>query len=112
MSKIAIFIVAIAVAVGYAIYLLVQKKRFLAQYAAAVVVVLIGAYIFMQDKSETNIHELLLAYHNGKPVICDGVKINNNDFNLVTGTNTFVGKQKSSYNGYAISIETCQIGEK
>jgi len=111
MIKAIFLLLAIFVAMSFLINFIYTKKQSYIKYSLLVLVVLVGIYNILKQNSEDNIHTIVVAFNNNKKIICNDISITKNNFNLVTGTNVFVGKMKSSYNSYVIPVETCKVGD-
>jgi hypothetical protein len=95
-------------------YLFVSKKhtkknsKNLLLGVASLLFLIIG-YSMLQNRSESKNIEVLLAYNQNRAITCKDVALTNKEFNYVSGTLSFVGKDSSSYRGLVLSIEDCKI---
>lgn len=88
-----------------------SKKQSYIKYSLAILVLLISVFNIMQQDESDYVRSIVLAFANDKKIICDKIIIDKKDFNIVTQTGVFVGKQESKYKNYTILIQTCKVDE-
>lgn len=80
------------------------KNKIILASALAVISILAFLYEYKFDKKEQKIRNIVIAFEEGKEIICDGLNINNTKFRYENGTQSFVSKTQF----ITISIKKCQ----
>ncbi|MFP4332072.1 MAG: hypothetical protein ACLFQJ_02120 [Campylobacterales bacterium] len=78
--------------------------------ALALFIVLIIAaslYEVQRDSSDKKMFMAIEAFKNGETLNCNGVEVNKKNFNFVSGTNTFLGKNDSNYSMQRYQVKDC-----
>ncbi len=70
---------------------------------------LVFGFTIYQDKTRERHKELLYAFEHQKALWCKGYLVDKKNFNFVSGTMVFVGREKTPYEGLTISIDECEI---
>jgi hypothetical protein len=81
------------------------------KYVLFIIAILIGIYTILQTSQEKDIYSIKLGFENNKTIICDNIKISKDKFNLVSGTNVFLGRRDSNYKDYIFSLDRCVVGK-
>ena len=110
LSVITIFTLLIALVVALLKHSMLQRHK---KYALGTVLIAcliaMGAYNYKQSM-QTNIATLLgEAFMQGNTLNCEGFLVHQNDFNLITQTNTLVGKSGTPTSNIIILLERCNI---
>lgn len=71
-------------------------------------VILIGTYTFVQDNQAKLDSELQIRFLRGETLICNGIEVNSERFNFVTGTLSFIGKKDSEAKDIMVSLDRCK----
>ncbi|MGD9596586.1 hypothetical protein [Wolinella succinogenes] len=82
--------------------------RYLIALAIALIVILAGSYATLQKKRSEREARLITLFRQGKSLQCQEYRVNQEHFNFVSGTLSFIGKANTPYHGITLSIETCQ----
>lgn len=72
-------------------------------------IVLAGVYEYFKDSSGDDNRLKVIAFTQGKTLLCQGNEVNQKEFNFVSGTLTLNGKPDSQYKGILYKISECQI---
>lgn len=89
--------------------IITSKQKIIALTALILFGVLAAIYSYFQSKSDKNDMMLQTAFLRGQSLECDGIIINKENFNLVTGTLSFIGKKNGPMNNIIISLDKCTI---
>ncbi|PAF41896.1 hypothetical protein [Helicobacter sp. 11S02596-1] len=89
--------------------IITPKQRTIALVALVLFGVFAGVYSYFQSKSDKNDMMLQTAFLRGQSLECNGVIINRENFNLVTGTLSFIGKKDGPMNNIIIPLDNCKI---
>jgi len=111
-----------AILAGAALLLLLYLISFLAPsigtrdriVGGVVVLILIVFAVVYESKRETNADRDFMtveAFVNGKIVDCGGVKVSKENYNYISGTNTFTGKPDSTVSMQRYSVGECRVLE-
>jgi hypothetical protein len=84
-----------------------SRKNLLLGVASLLLLIL--GYSMLQDKGESKNLEILLSFNQDKTIVCRDIKVNNAEFNYVSGTLSFVAKDSSQHKGLTLPIEECKI---
>ena len=86
-----------------------KKQKLLSLILGVLTLILIGIYTIKTNENNKFDFEIIAAYNRGENIKCDGIEINNKEFNLSSGTLSFLGKKDTKYYGKVISIDKCRI---
>ena len=78
--------------------------------AAVMTLLIIAFYIFEQNNSRSSkvLHDLRIAFEQGKTLICDGKKVNNKLYNYAS--RSLVGKKGTkAFGGHNILLSHCKM---
>ena len=69
---------------------------------------LVLAYVYTQDmKKEASSHQhIVIAYHQGKTLMCNTEEVNNQTYRYTSGTESFTSK---TIQGLTVSVDECHI---
>lgn len=85
-------------------------------FLVLVLALLIGLYNFMQEKESEFLSTLKLAFAQGQEIECEFNKeqiiITKDEFNLINGTMSFIGKPDSKLSGTSIELSHCKVSDK
>ena len=70
---------------------------------------LVFGYTLLQDRKRGLHEKLLFAFNHGKNLICKSLQVDKTNFNFVSGTLVFVGKEGSKFEGLVIPIDECRL---
>jgi len=75
-----------------------------------ILVVVLGAIGFNinQTSKAEKVRQVMLAFNQGKTVVCQGVDVNKSDFSLSVGTQTFIALKMSPHAGKMIAARGCE----
>ncbi|BDQ28833.1 hypothetical protein [Helicobacter ailurogastricus] len=71
----------------------------------------LGLYTYKQDKINQEQVALQRDFLRGLLLDCDGVKVSQKDFSLVTGTLSFLGKQNTPMQGILVDLQSCKLAK-
>ncbi|PAF48377.1 hypothetical protein BKH46_00210 [Helicobacter sp. 12S02634-8] len=89
--------------------IITTKQKIIALVVLIAFGVFATIYSYFQSKSDKNDMLLQTAFLRGESLECGGVIINRENFNLVTGTLSLIGKKNGPMNNIIISLDTCKI---
>ncbi len=74
---------------------------------------MIFTYNYYQDKKRIYIDKIYYLFMHNKNLVCKDpfgqkVTVNRKNFNFVSGTLVFIGKEKSPYEGLVVPAEKCK----
>ncbi|WP_104749534.1 hypothetical protein [Helicobacter cynogastricus] len=84
------------------------KQKLLSALALVVLGGMVGFYTYEQDKNNRAQMDLQRAFLRGETLLCGHVEVNNKNFNLVTGTLSFLGKPNGPMKDTLIDLQSCQ----
>lgn len=88
----------------------ITKKQKLISIAVLFVLgVFMIVYSYFQSRSDKNDMILQATFLRGGSLECDNVVVNRENFNLVTGTLSFIGKKNGPMNNIIIPLDKCKI---
>ncbi len=70
---------------------------------------LIFVYSLYQDGKRKKHEVLLFNFRHGKNLICNKVKVSKKEFNFISGTLVFVGKEGSEVEGLVVPLDRCEV---
>lgn len=82
------------------------KKPLIALLVVAIII-LASAYATLQKQRAKREAHLITLFRQGKTLECQGLKVSEREFNLVSGTLSFVGKARTPHHGVTISLDSC-----
>ncbi|PAF52573.1 hypothetical protein [Helicobacter sp. 13S00477-4] len=85
------------------------KQKIIAVCVLVLLGILAAIYSYFQSKSDKNDLLLQTAFLRGESLECNGIIINKENFNLVTGTLSFIGKKDSVMNNIMVPLDNCKI---
>jgi K+ transporter len=84
-----------------------KKERFNLSIATVIVLSAIVYFNYSQDKDNKKNFQYIVAFKQGATLVCNGIDIDNKDFNYVSGTSVFVAKEISEKKGTLIPLSEC-----
>ncbi|WP_104696036.1 hypothetical protein [Helicobacter salomonis] len=84
------------------------KQKLMGVFALALLGGVVGFYTYEQDRANRTQIDLQRAFLRGETLLCNHVEVNNKNFNLVTGTLSFLGKPNSPMKDTLIDLQSCQ----
>ncbi|PAF53271.1 hypothetical protein BKH42_07025 [Helicobacter sp. 13S00482-2] len=85
------------------------KQKLIGISGLVVLGIFILIYSYFQSRSDKNDMILQATFLRGGSLDCDDVIVNKENFNLVTGTLSFVGKKNGPMNNIIIPLDKCKI---
>jgi hypothetical protein len=85
-----------------------KQEKYNISIATVIVLFAIGVYTGFQDKINQQNYNIVIAFNQGKTIICNSKEINDRDYNYVSGTSVFVAKESSVHKGDLIRVSDCQ----
>ena len=76
--------------------------------------VLVAVYSYYQHQKRLFIDKLYYEYSHGKKLLCktpfgQRVVVDNKNFNFISGTLVFMGKEGSKFEGLVVPIDSCTV---
>ncbi|WP_231228650.1 hypothetical protein [Helicobacter pylori] len=72
----------------------------------------ISVYTYQQNQQNQREIALQRAFLRGDTLLCKGIKVNNQTFNLVSGTLSFLGKKQTPMKDVLVDLDSCQTLQK
>ncbi|RVZ16316.1 hypothetical protein EC528_01550 [Helicobacter pylori] len=72
----------------------------------------ISVYTYQQNQQNQQEIALQRAFLRGETLLCKGIKVNNQTFNLVSGTLSFLGKKQTPMKDVLVDLDSCQTLQK
>ncbi|PAF41310.1 hypothetical protein [Helicobacter sp. 11S03491-1] len=88
------------------------KQKLISLSTLIVFGILIALYSYFQSQSDRKDFMLQTAFKRGESLECNGIIINKENFNLVTGTLSFIGKKNTPMNNIIVPLDKCNIIQK
>ncbi|GHQ01320.1 hypothetical protein VN0271_14090 [Helicobacter pylori] len=85
------------------------KQRLVAFLIVGIIGVSISVYTYQQNQREIALQR---AFLRGDTLLCKGIKVNNQTFNLVSGTLSFLGKKQTPMKDVLVDLDSCQTLQK
>lgn len=85
------------------------KQKIVSVVVLSVLGIFLMFYTYEQDQANQVQTALQRAFLRGETLVCKGIKVNNKDFNLVTGTLSFLGKKNTPMQGMLVDLQTCNF---
>ncbi|MDO7252797.1 hypothetical protein [Helicobacter cappadocius] len=86
-----------------------RKQKIICIAGLVILGIFIMIYSYFQSRSDKNDMILQATFLRGGSLDCDDVIVNKENFNLVTGTLSFIGKKNGPMNNIIISLDKCRI---
>jgi len=101
-----LFVVAVALFV-IILFTVVEdnRHRIIISAVFAIVIVLGGMYTFINNTINQKRAEVIYAYDHNQTIICNGIKVNKENFVYDYATQSFLGQDE--YRGKIISLRDC-----
>lgn len=118
MIKLAFIFIGAIIATFLFLSLLMQFQLISAKGRKIVVAILIvifallGIYTTLQDRNDLQTSSMIQLFLSGENLVCDGLKISRDDFTYISGTQSFRGKDDSSYPKKIIPLSKCKLLNK
>ncbi|WP_104625436.1 hypothetical protein [Helicobacter felis] len=84
------------------------KQKILGALVLTLLGGVVGFYTYEQDRINRAQMDLQRAFLRGETLLCGHVEVNNKNFNLVTGTLSFLGKPNGPMKDTLIDLQSCQ----
>ncbi|MFC3848040.1 hypothetical protein ACFOPX_05810 [Helicobacter baculiformis] len=85
------------------------KQKFISAGILLLLGGVVGFYTYEQDRTNRTQMDLQRAFLRGETLLCSNhVEVNNKNFNLVTGTLSFLGKPNGPMKDTLIDLQSCQ----
>jgi|LGOV01.1.fsa_nt_gb hypothetical protein len=65
-------------------------------------------YNNLQSENAEHVRDVMLRYNQGENLQCGDLDVTKTNFSLSVGTQTFIGRQESSYAGKMVSASDCE----
>ncbi len=85
------------------------KQKILAFLIVGIIGASISVYTYQQSQQEIALQR---AFLRGETLLCKGIKVNNQTFNLVSGTLSFLGKKQTPMKDVLVDLDSCQTLQK
>ncbi|GAA9637192.1 hypothetical protein HpVa149_07710 [Helicobacter pylori] len=85
------------------------KQKLVAFLIVGIIGVSISVYTYQQNQQEIALQR---AFLRGETLLCKGIKVNNQTFNLVSGTLSFLGKKQTPMKDVLVDLDSCQTLQK
>ncbi|GAA7439417.1 hypothetical protein Yangon188_06990 [Helicobacter pylori] len=85
------------------------KQKILAFLIVGIIGASISVYTYQQNQQEIALQR---AFLRGETLLCKGIKVNNQTFNLVSGTLSFLGKKQTPMKDVLVDLDSCQTLQK
>lgn len=107
-----LLILLIAIVLGILLYAVfrnrfTKRNKIILSVLFVVIVILLGVYTIRQDDRSQKTADLIAQFNRGETLQCGEFEINSKDFNLISGTLSFVGKQNTQMQGQTIPMSKC-----
>lgn len=76
---------------------------------ALFIILILAASLFEMQRGDTDkkMFMTIEAFKNGETLNCNGVEVSKKNYNFVSGTNTFLGKNDSNYSMQRYQVKDC-----
>ncbi len=88
------------------------KQKLVAFLIVGVIGASISVYTYQQNQQNQQEIALQRAFLRGETLLCKGIKVNNQTFNLVSGTLSFLGKKQTPMKDVLVDLDSCQTLQK
>ncbi|GAA7047846.1 hypothetical protein Kyoto42B_00530 [Helicobacter pylori] len=91
------------------------KQKLVAFLIVGIIGASISVYTYQQNQqNQQNQREIALqrAFLRGDTLLCKGIKVNKQTFNLVSGTLSFLGKKQTPMKDVLVDLDSCQTLQK
>ncbi|WP_208397133.1 hypothetical protein [Helicobacter pylori] len=89
------------------------KQKILAFLIVGIIGTSISVYTtYKQNQQNQQEIALQRAFLRGETLLCKGIKVNNQTFNLVSGTLSFLGKKQTPMKDVLVDLDSCQTLQK
>ncbi|GAA8182668.1 hypothetical protein NP0158_13880 [Helicobacter pylori] len=88
------------------------KQKILAFLIVGIIGASISVYTYKQNQQNQQEIALQRAFLRGETLFCKGIKVNNQTFNLVSGTLSFLGKKQTPMKDVLVDLDSCQTLQK
>ncbi|WQV92774.1 hypothetical protein KVL51_03855 [Helicobacter pylori] len=85
------------------------KQKLVAFLIVGIIGASISVYTYQQNQQEIALQR---AFLRGETLLCKGIKVNNQTFNLVSGTLSFLGKKQTPMKDVLVDLDSCQTLQK
>ncbi|WP_139532153.1 hypothetical protein [Helicobacter pylori] len=85
------------------------KQKLVAFLIVGIIGASISVYTYKQNQQEIALQR---AFLRGETLLCKGIKVNNQTFNLVSGTLSFLGKKQTPMKDVLVDLDSCQTLQK
>ncbi|MFP6201364.1 hypothetical protein ACLGCJ_02290 [Helicobacter pylori] len=89
------------------------KQKLVAFVIVGIIGASISVYTYQQNQQNQQEIALQRAFLRGETLLCKGIKVNNQTFNLVrSGTLSFLGKKQTPMKDVLVDLDSCQTLQK
>ncbi|MGT0057447.1 hypothetical protein V5H70_03965 [Helicobacter pylori] len=88
------------------------KQKLVAFLIVGIIGASISVYTYQQNQQNQREIALQRAFLRGDTLLCKGIKVNNQTFNLVSGTLSFLGKKQTPMKDVLVDLDSCQTLQK
>lgn len=108
-----IIIILCSLILGFLIYFVLKERlnsrnKIIISIIFVVLVICIAVYTHLQDNKAKEYVELVERFERGEKLVCGDITVSKNEFNLLSGTQNFIGIQGSRFAGKVIVVNTCK----
>ena len=105
-------ILAVVVIIAFIVYAVanqIKHHKTISVGLFIILIAIISIFTNNQRNTEKNYAKIVNIFNRDKTIICDSIKVHKKDFNFISGTLVFMGKEKSDFKGQIIPLDECQI---
>lgn len=105
-------ILAVIAILAFSIYALANKIKNSKTIAVGLFIILIAIISILttnQKAIEVQHTKIMNVFNIGKTISCNQIDINKTNFNFISGTLVFMGKEKTDFYGQMISLDKCKL---
>ena len=111
--KIAVILASIAIItfIIYAVANKIKNHKTISVGLFLTLLIAISVLTNIQRNTEKQHAKMMNIFNRDKTIICNEIKVNKKDFNFISGTLVFIGKEKSDFQGTMIPLDECELTE-
>jgi hypothetical protein len=105
-------IIAVAIIITFMVYAIANKIRnhkIISILLFLILIIIISIFTNIQRNTEKQHAKIINLFNRNKIIICDEIKVSKKDFNFISGTLVFMGKEKSDFQAQIIPLNECSL---
>lgn len=107
-----VIIVLMAIFIGTILYFVIRKRlnklnMIIVGILFVIIIIVVGFYTFSQNQTGKKDADLIASFLRNENLQCGDIVVNKNNFNFISGTLSFVGKENTDFFRNVIPIEKC-----